>query len=130
MNHITNIPGRYPSKSLRLAARIIGTIWILFLIFLFIGELLEGRTRNSGVVHETPDNFGIAIVICMGIGLAGLVIAWWREGLGGFISLSGFIFAGALLIIAPKLNFSIIFLIVLMPSILYLAYWKDTKKQI
>ena len=74
MNHITNIPGRYPSKSLRLAARIIGTIWILFLIFLFIGELLEGRTRNSGVVHETPDNFGIAIVICMGIGLAGLVI--------------------------------------------------------
>lgn len=127
MNEIINSTGRNPSKNLRLAARIVGTIWVLILLFIFIGEFIEGHTRNSGAARTPPDIFGIAIVICLGIGVAGLVIAWWREGLGGLISLLGFVVAGALLIVDPKLNFSIIFLIVLIPSILFLAYWKDSK---
>jgi len=125
MNDIINNPGnRTPSKGLRLAARIIGTLWVLICIFLFVGYYLEGIQRNAGAPSKPPDVFGIVIVISLSIALCGLIIAWWREGIGGFISLFGIIIAGALLIIDPKLDFSLpVFSILSVPSILYLSYW-------
>lgn len=125
MNDVTNIPKkRTPSKGIRLAARIIGTLWVLICVFFFVGYYLEGIQRNAGAPSKPPDILGIATVVCLSIALGGLIIAWWREGIGGFISLCGIIIAGALVIIDPKLDFSIIaFAILLLPSILYLAYW-------
>jgi hypothetical protein len=118
------------SKGLRLTARIIGTLWILIYPTLFIGYYLEGLQRNSGAVAQPPDILGIFIVICIGVALAGLIIAFWKEGLGGLISLIGFLLAMALLIIDPKLNFSPIFFIIFVPTVLYLAYWKETKNSL
>jgi hypothetical protein len=115
------------SKSLRLTARIIGTLWILICLMLFIGYYFEGLERKSSAIPAQPDIFGIFIVVFMGCALVGLVIAWWNEGLGGFISFIGFLIAGTLLIIDPKLNFSPIFFIVFVPTVLYLAYWKETR---
>jgi hypothetical protein len=126
MGELTKTGKANPSKSLRLAARIVGTLWILISITLFIGYYLEGLQRNKGTVPTPPDILGIFCVVCMAVALVGLMIAWWNEGLGGLISLIGFLLAGVLLIIDPKLNFSPIFLIVLVPSILYLAYWRET----
>jgi hypothetical protein len=128
MSEITKTAKGNASNSLRWTARIIGTLWILICLLLFIGYYLEGLQRNSGTVQTKPDILGIFVLVCMAIGLLGLTVAWWNEGLGGIISTIGFLLAGILLIIDPKLNFSPIFLIVLVPSILYLAYWKDTKK--
>lgn len=130
MNDITNISQkRIPSKGLRLAARIIGTLWVLICIFLFVGYYLEGIQRNAGAPSKPPDILGIATVVFLSIALGGLILAWWREGIGGFISLFGIIIAGALLIIDPKLDFSLpVFVILLVPSILYLAYWWDERK--
>ncbi len=127
MSEITNSAKANPSKSLRLTARIIGTLWILICLTLFIGYYIEGLQRNSGTIPPKPDIFGIFVLVCMAIGLVGLIIAWWNEGLGGLISVIGFLLAGTLLIIDPKLNFSPVFLIAFVPSMLYLAYWKDTK---
>ncbi len=114
------------SKSLRLTARIVGTLWVLICLFLFIGYSLEGSQRNSGISSQ-PDILGIMVVICMGLALVGLIIAWWKAGLGGLISLIGFLLAGTFLIIDPKLDFSPIFFIIFIPTALYLAYWNETR---
>jgi hypothetical protein len=130
MNEITNnSKKKAPSKGIRMAARIIGTLWVLICLFLFVGYYLEGIKRNAGVPSKPPDIYGIATVVCLFIAFGGLIIAWWREGIGGFISLSGFIIAGVLVIIDPKLNFSIFFFgLLLLPSILYLVYWWEVKR--
>jgi hypothetical protein len=130
MNEITSIAKKNnASKSILLAARVIGTLWLVICLFLFVGYFLEGIQRHPGVESKPPDVLGIATVIFLLIGLVGLLIAWWREGIGGFLSLFGFIIAGALVIIDPNLIFSLpFFVIILLPSILYLAYWWQSKK--
>ena len=130
MSDITNISQkRTPSRGIRMAARIIGTLWVLICVFLFVGYYLEGIQRNAGALSKPPDILGIATVVCLSIALGGLIIALWREGIGGFISLFGIIIAGVLLIIDPKLNFSLpVFAILLVPSLLFLASWWGTKK--
>lgn len=116
---------------LRLAARITGTIWATVIIFIFVGTVLEGMHKNSGLPSKPHDIFGIAAVISLGIAVAGLVIGWWKESIGGFSSFLGFIAAGVFLIISPKLNFSLLFLIIaLIPAILYLAYWLGVRKSV
>jgi hypothetical protein len=129
MNEVTKIQKRgTSSKSTRLAARVIGTIWLSIGLFFLIGSLFE-HPKTPGAVPKPPDILGIATIVCMLIAFGGLILAWWKEGLGGFISLSGFIIAGALLIIDPDLNFSLpIFVILMVPSILYLVYWWDERK--
>jgi hypothetical protein len=129
MNDLTNISQkRTPSNSIRLAARITGTLWVLICLFIFFGNVIEQSNKSTGDT-KPPDILGIATVVCLLIALGGLIIAWWREGIGGFISFFGIIIAGALLIIDPKLDFSLpVFAILLVPSILYLAYWWDAKK--
>ena len=125
MNEIANnSKKKTPLKSLRLTARITGTIWVVFTLFLIVVAFLEGNQSKSSTVSKPPDILGIAAVVFLIIALTGLIIAWWRAGIGGLISFFGFIIAGVLFIIDPKLIFSLpVFLILLVPSLLYLVYW-------
>lgn len=125
MNEIANnSKKKTPLKSLRLTARITGTIWVLFSLFLIVVGYLEGNQSNSGTVPKPHDILLIASVACLLIALTGLIIAWWRAGIGGLISLFGIIISGIFDLIDPKLDFSIFFFaILLVPSILYLVYW-------
>ena len=124
MNEITNNSNKTPSKSLRLTARITGTIFVIICLFLIVVAYLEGNQSNSVTVSKPPDILGIASVVFLLIALTGLIIGWWRAGIGGLISLFGFIIAGVLSIIDPKLIFNLpVFLILLVPSILYLVCW-------
>ena len=130
MNEVTiNSKKKTPSKGLRLTARITGTIFVLICLFLIVVAFLEGNQSNSSTVSKPHDILGIAAVVFLLIALTGLIIGWWRAGIGGLISLFGFIIAGVLFIINPKLIFSLpVFLILLVPSMLYLAYWWEAKK--
>ena len=129
MNEITNNSNKTPSKSLRLTARITGTIFVIICLFLIVVAFLEGNQSKSSTVSKPHDIVGIAAVVFLLIALTGLIIGWWRAGIGGLISLFGFIIAGVLFIIDPKLIFNLpVFLILLVPSILYLAYWWEAKK--
>ena len=125
MNEIAkNSKNNIPLKSLRLTARITGTIWVVFSLFLIVVAFLEGNQSKSTTVSEPHDILGIVAVVFLLIALTGLIIAWWRAGIGGLISFFGFIIAGVLFIIDPKLIFSLpVFLILLVPSVLYLVYW-------
>jgi len=129
MNDLKNISKKSnSSKSIRLAARIIGTIWLSIGLFFVIGSIFEQRPKDTEATFKPPDILMLATLICVLAAFGGLIIAWWKEGLGGFFSLFGFIAAGAFLIIDPELNFSLpVFAILLVPSIPYLAYWWDEK---
>jgi len=116
-------------KGIRLAARITGGIWLslgLITLLFVIGEGIQSSQRNP---NEPIDIFGILIIISYIAGFSGIVLAYWKEGLGGLISFLGIFIAGALLIIDPKLDFNIIFFIIaILPSVLFLAYWWDKGK--
>lgn len=106
-------------------ARIIGTLFVAFPLFFFIGYLVEG-------LHKTGpglDTYMIITFIVWGIGLAGLLLAIWKPGTGGLISLIGFIVFNILAALNPKpdAGYSIVLLIFLLPSILYLIFWWQNK---
>jgi len=129
MNEITNNSKKNtPSTSLRLIARITGTIWVIFYLFVIVVGYLESIQIKPGHVSQPDDILLIPIVACLLIALTGLIIAWWRAGIGGLISLFGFIIVEVLSIISPKFIFPLpIFAISLLPSILYLVYWWKVK---
>ena len=127
---------RNPYNWLRWIARITGILWVVFTLFIFIGESIEGQQRHpgSGLSSFTP--IILIIFFIWGIALAGLVLALWKEGLGGIISLIGFMLTYILNLFnkqaSMKENAIGVFLIFSIPSILYLVYWKlnndDLKK--
>jgi len=130
MNEISNNSKKItPSTSLRLTARITGTIWILFFLFVIVVGYLEDIQIKPGHVSQPNDILVIPIVSCLLIALTGLFIAWWRPGIGGVISLLGFIMVEVLSIFSPKftLPFPIV-AISLLPSIMYLVYWWKVRK--
>jgi hypothetical protein len=132
MNDVTNISKKGTDlKTLRMAARVIGAIWIVICLFAFISFFLEGTPKNADTAPKPPDILGIATIICFIIGFCGLIIAWWREGIGGFLSLFGFILTGVLFKLNPNFIFSyIFFIILLLPSVLYLMYWWGVKNKL
>ena len=76
-----------PYNWLRWIARITGTLMVLFTLFMFIGELLESQKRHGGPALSSFTPLMLIIFAVWGIALAGLVLAIWKEGLGGIISL-------------------------------------------
>jgi hypothetical protein len=119
---------------LRWIARIFGTLMVLFTLFMFIGEIMEGQKRHGGPVLASFTPLMLIIFTVWGIALAGLVLAIWKEGLGGIISLSGFILTFILNLFNKEasMRWSAInvFLIFCIPSILYLIYWKLNKDEL
>lgn len=113
------------NSAINWAARIIGTLFVAFPLFFFIGYLVEG-------LHKTGpglDTYMIITFIVWGIGLAGLLLAIWKPGTGGLISLLSFIVFNILAALHPNpdAKYSIVLLIFLLPSILYLIFWWQNK---
>ena len=74
---------RNPFNWLRWIARISGTLIALFTLFWMVGEIIEGKGRpHTSYSFQTWIFFGT-----WGIATAGLVLALWKESLGGIISL-------------------------------------------
>ncbi|MCX6246252.1 MAG: hypothetical protein NTW10_00830 [Bacteroidetes bacterium] len=109
------------------AARITGSLLVAFTLLFGIANFIDGLGKNGGDPLSSFSPLIILIFIFWGIGLAGLVVAIWKERLGGLISLSCFV-------IIPILNFFnpaspikgaafFLFFIFSIPSLLYLYYW-------
>jgi hypothetical protein len=120
-----------PYNGLRWSARISGTLVVAFTLFFAIGSLMEEMGRNSASPSKAFSTIIIIIFIVWGIALAGLVLSIWKEGLGGFISLGGFMLTYILNLFNKEASMRAeafpVFLIFSIPSILYLCYWKLTK---
>jgi hypothetical protein len=115
---------------IRWTARIIGTLMVAFTLLIGIGEMLESNNSHGAAASNTFDTLMIITFIFWGTGLAGLILALWKEGLGGIVSLVSFIIFIFLVGINPKpdVSFSNVLFIFLIPSVLYLCYWWLTRK--
>lgn len=104
-------------KTTRWTARIVGLVLILFSLFFFIGERLEARNP----LHP----YNVLVFTVLGIGLAGLILAWWKARLGGIISLISFIVFNILAACSPVegSRYMLLLLFPLLPSLLHLLEW-------
>jgi glycerol-3-phosphate acyltransferase PlsY len=118
---------------IRWAARITGTLLVAITLLIGLGEMIDGYINNAGSSAETFTPLGIIIFITWGVALAGLVLALWKEKLGGYISLAFYIITYLLTLVNPetpnKGRVYIVFLIFIIPSLLYLLYWQLAKNK-
>lgn len=125
---------RNPYNWLRWIARITGILLVTFTLIIFIGEFIEGQQRNpgSGLTSYTP--IILILFVIWGIALAGLVLALWKEGLGGIVSLISYMLVYVLNLFnreaSMRANAITVFLIFCIPSVLYLVYWKLNNDEI
>jgi len=114
---------------IRWIVRIIGTLIVALTLVIVIGEMLEGYNKH-GAAADTFDALMIITFTFWGAGLAGLILALWKEGLGGIVSLLSFIIFIFLVGVNPKpdIRFMNILFIFLIPSVLYIFCWWLTKK--
>jgi hypothetical protein len=112
---------------IRWTARILGTLIVFFTLFIGIGEMLEGQGRPGS---SSFNPFLIITFIIWGLALAGLLLALWKEGIGGIVSLFCFIIVNILIATNPnpESRYSFVFLAFMIPSVLYLCYWWLAKK--
>jgi hypothetical protein len=110
-------------KLLRWTARILGTLLVIFTLLFGIGSLFEGAGKANSLT-----SFDASLIVTFsfwGLGLVGLVIALWREKVGGLISLISFVVFITLAFIGSKNQDPKIILVLsifLIPAILYLIY--------
>ncbi len=125
---------RNPYNWLRWIARISGSRIVVFTLFMAIGEFMEGQRRHTGLTLTSYTPIILTIFVIWGIALAGLVLALWKEGPGGIISLISYMLVYILNLFNKEAsmrgNAIIIFLIFSIPSILYLVYWKLNKDEL
>ena len=102
---------------LRWSARIIALLIVLFSLAMFIGESTGGRSAGAPPL-QTRDYI---ILSLWALFIIGLIIGLWREGLGGLISL---VFMTIhIIILQMEGATSVIFFVMLLPSILYILSW-------
>lgn len=119
---------------LRWIARIIGTLIVVFTLVIAVGEFIDGKRSPSGSPLTSFTPLMLTIFIIWGIALAGLILALWKEGLGGIISLVSFMLMYILNLFNKEAvmrgNAIIIFLVFSIPAILYLVSWKLNKDEL
>ena len=103
-------------NTIRWLARIIGILLIVFCLTFFIGEYNP---------QDPLETYYILVFTVLGIGLAALILAWWKEGLGGIISFVSFIVFNLLAAFSPVEGgrYLYVLLFPLIPSILHLLEW-------
>jgi hypothetical protein len=111
----------YDHRILRWSARILGTIEVVLLLYLSFTEFREEIDNHSPAPLLTLINGQYFLAVTLTIAFTGLVIAYWKEGLGGGISLASYI----VLFIGWSdfhLNFILGMVMAALPSILYFSY--------
>jgi hypothetical protein len=112
----------YNHRILRWSARILGTFEVVLLFYLTFIEFREEIDNHSLSPLLTMINGQYFLAVTLTIAFTGLIIAYWKEGLGGGISLTSFIvlFFGWS---DYHLNFILGMTMASLPSILYFSYW-------
>jgi hypothetical protein len=115
--------GKELMDTIRLLARISGTLLVFICVSLCLMVLIDGL--NNPKPGPGLEAFNIVLFSVLGIGLVALILAWWFEGLGGFVSLISFVIFNILAACNPIPGSIYIFLLLifLVPSLLYLYYW-------
>jgi hypothetical protein len=113
---------------IRWIARITGTIMAVS-ILIFASFSIAGEVKASGFDYSLAQ---ILTFIFWGIAMLGLLLALWKEGLGGIISLAGLVLMFISGLFEPEANKEAMFWVVIIlavPGILYTYYWRESKKK-
>ena len=121
---------KLPYNGIRWTARISGTLLVAFTLFFVIASFIDSMNRNNGSPMASLSTLIIIIFIIWAIALAALILAIWKEGIGGVISLGCFILMYILNLFNTEASMRAgafpVFVIFSVPSILFLIYWKLT----
>jgi uncharacterized protein with PQ loop repeat len=112
----------YDHSILRWSARILGTLEAGFLVYLAYDQLVKVLINQGTSALISLIGGYCFLVIILTIAFLGLIIAYWKEGLGGGTSLACFI----VLFIGSSdfhMSFIIGMAIAALPGILYFTYW-------
>lgn len=120
--------------TMRMIARIIGTLFAIFCILYLSSDLAEVLRPPQGIPPQPWDFYKIAQAISFSCSIGGLILAFWKEGIGGLIAFAGMVLSLVFMKYNPDANFNLTILILLIPSLLYLSYWflsrKSSAKQV
>lgn len=108
-------------KTIRWFARIVGAVVVVFVLFMYIAYAIEPQGSNRMSFAEIPLILGMLLM------LGGIIIAWFREKIGGIIAIGGFLlFLVYELISTGSFNawISIIFPLL---GLLYLFCWWNSR---
>ena len=111
----------YNHRNLRWSARILATIEAALLFYLAFNEFREEIAVHNPSPILTLINGQYFLAVTLTIAFTGLIIAYWKEGLGGGIALASFI----VLFIGWNdfhVSFIIGMILASLPSVLYVAY--------
>lgn len=103
-------------------ARILGTITIVFLLFMSFGELFSSEKPATGLT-STLDIISLLFFPLSTI--IGLVLAYKWEGIGGIITVGGMI---SLHIIRPDIASNLLISAFAIPGLFYIIYSAWSKK--
>jgi hypothetical protein len=111
----------YDHRILRWSARILGTIGVALLLYLAFTEFMEELNNHSPSPLLTLINGQYFLAVTLTIAFIGLIIAYWKEGLGGSISL-----ASLIVLFIGWSDFHVNFIagmgVISIPSVLYVVY--------
>jgi len=112
---------------IRWFTRIVGSLLVVLCLVILIGSIIEPYPQGREKI--TPG--AILLIIGMISMVVGIVVAWFREGLGGFLTVGGFVFFYAVHLIVEKSHhrgqFLITFLII---GLLFIFCWWQSRKLI
>ncbi len=111
----------YENRILRWSARILGTVEAGFFIYLAYDQMIKGLINQGLSAFNAQVGGQYFLAISLTVTFIGLVIAYWKEGLGGGIALASLI----VLFIGWwdfHLNFILGMGLTSLPSVLYVAY--------
>lgn len=111
-------------KSLLWTARIYGAVLLSIVLYLAATEYVEELRNGASLLDQIRsiiDGGHILLFLPWVTASLGLIIAFWKEGVGGGISLLSFI--GTIFTLGFHVAVLIVISMASVPSILFLLYW-------
>lgn len=75
---------------IRWFTRIVGSLLVLLVLVIVIGSIIEPYSQDTEKITITPGR--LLLIIGMISMVVGIVVAWFKEGLGGFLTVGGVVF--------------------------------------
>ena len=115
-------------KKNRWFARILGTPVALFFLFMLIGDFLDSSYYSDYSLYL----WEIFSLIGMYLMSVGIIVAWIWEGIGGLLTVGGFILAYAMYLFVSKIPFImfsfLLHVLFLISGLLFLFCWWQSRK--